>query len=77
MSTPNNHSAAAYDAAQPDPRKPGRPPINGETAKGHVHIRATLARKSAWVRAAKPQSLAHWATENLDRAANYKAENEV
>jgi hypothetical protein len=64
--------AAAYDAAQADPRKPGRPPISGETAKGHVHIRTTLARKGHWVRAARPKSLAQWATEILDGASGYE-----
>lgn len=54
------------------PRKPGRPPLAGETATHHVHIRTTLARKAAWVRAARPRTLAEWATENLDRAAKYE-----
>jgi len=66
-------SAAAYDAAQPDPRKPGRPPINGETATGHIHIRTTLPRKGHWARAARPKSLAQWATEILDKASGYES----
>lgn len=53
-------------------RGAGRPPIGGETATHHVHIRTTAQRKSAWVRAAKPKSLAEWATQNLDRAAKYE-----
>lgn len=50
----------------------GRPPKNGETATGHIHIRTTLHRKSAYVRAARPKPLAQWATEILDRAARYE-----
>lgn len=56
----------------PASRGAGRPPIAGETATHHVHIRTTAQRKSAWVRAARPKSLAQWATENLDRAAKYE-----
>ena len=55
--------------AQTIGRGAGRPPIGGETAIHHVHIRTTAQRKSAWVQAAKPRTLAEWATENLDRAA--------
>ena len=53
------------------PPLPGRPPIAGETATGHIHIRSTMARKNAYVRAAKPKSLAAWATEILDKASGY------
>ena len=53
-------------------RGAGRPPIGTETATHHVHIRTTAPRKSAWVRAARPKSLAEWATENLDRASKYE-----
>lgn len=60
--------------ASPEPRPVGRPPIAGVTAEGHVHIRTTLHRKSAWVHAAKPLSLAAWATQHLDRAAKYQPE---
>lgn len=61
------------DAPELEPRKPGRPPRDGEAATGHVHIRTTLHRKSAWVRAAKPLPLAEWATQLLDRAAKYES----
>lgn len=71
------HSADAHDAAQPDPRKPGRPPINGETATGHIHLRVTMARKNAYVAAAKPRKLTAWMFEHLDKAANYKASDEL
>ena len=57
-------------------RGAGRPPLAGETATHHVHIRTTAPRKSAWVRAAQPKSLAVWATENLDRAAKYEPTSE-
>ena len=53
------------------PPLPGRPPIDGERATGNIHIRSTLARKNAYVRAAKPKSLAAWATEILDKASGY------
>lgn len=59
------------DAPELEPRKPGRPPISGETATGHIHIRTTLTRKGHWVRAARPKSLAQWATEILDKASGY------
>lgn len=65
-------SAADYDATQSDPRKPGRPTRDGEAATGHVHIRTTLHRKSAWVRAAKPRTLAEWVTATLDAEAKYE-----
>lgn len=64
-----------HDAAQPDPRKPGRPTNDDVAATGHIHIRTTLARKSAYVRAAKPQKLTEWIFQNLDKAAGY--ENEI
>jgi hypothetical protein len=59
-------------APELEPRKAGRPPIGGETATHHVHIRTTAQRKSAWVRAAKPRTLAEWVKENLDRASKYE-----
>lgn len=67
-----DHQAAAYDAAQPDPRRPGRPPSDVTSATAHIHLRVTPERKSAYVRAAKPQSLAEWMTEACDRAAFYE-----
>jgi hypothetical protein len=58
---PTDHSTAAYDASQDDPRQPG-----------HVHLRVTLPRKSAWVRAARPRKLVEWITQTLDREAKYE-----
>lgn len=58
----------------PQPKR-GRPPAEGETATGHIHIRTTLRRKSAYVRAARPKKLAEWITEHLDKAASYKPES--
>ena len=49
----------------------GRPP---EPALGTIHIRTTLERKSAYVRAAKPRTLVAWLTEVLDKAAGYDPE---
>lgn len=60
------------DAPELEPRKPGRPPTDGVAATGHVHIRTTLHRKSAWVRAAKPKTLAEWVTATLDNEAKYE-----
>lgn len=57
-----------------DPSKAGRPPREGESATGQIQLRVTMARKNAYVRAAKPKSLAAWVFENLDKAANYKVE---
>ena len=54
-------------------RGAGRPPLAGETATHHVHIRTTAQRKSAWVGAAYPKSLAQWMTENLDKASHYES----
>lgn len=54
--------------------KRGRPPRETESAVGHIHIRTTLDRKAAYVRAARPKPLAEWMTEILDKAANYKPE---
>lgn len=52
-------------------RGAGRPPIRGETATAHIHIRTTLARKIAWVKAAKGKPLAEMVTEIVDKAVNY------
>lgn len=50
--------------------KAGRPPISGETASGQIQLRVTMARKNAYVRAAKPKKLTEWIFENLDKSAN-------
>lgn len=55
-----------------DKRTPGRPPKDGQTASGHIHLRTTLDRKSAYVRAARPRPLAEWMTDVCDQAAQYK-----
>ncbi|MGD1088713.1 MAG: hypothetical protein ABR955_08305 [Verrucomicrobiota bacterium] len=49
----------------------GRPPIHGEAATGQIQLRVTMARKNAYVRAAKPKKLTEWIFENLDKAAKY------
>lgn len=56
-------------------KKIGRPTTDSEAAKGHIHIRTTLDRKSAYVRAARPKKLTEWIFENLDKAAGYRAED--
>jgi hypothetical protein len=53
--------------------KPGRPPISGEAAKGQIQLRVTMARKNAYVRAAKPRKLTEWIFSILDKAADYES----
>lgn len=50
----------------------GRPPVEGVAATGHIHLRTTLARKSAYVKAAKPRKLTEWIFEKLDKASGYE-----
>lgn len=54
-------------------RGAGRPPTDGESAAHHIHLRVTKQRKSCWVGAAYPKSLAQWMTENLDKASHYES----
>jgi hypothetical protein len=65
---PTDHSAADYDAAQPDARRP-------EAVTKWAEIRlppVASARKSAYVRAARPGKLNDWIIATLDRAAGYE-----
>lgn len=59
---------------KPSAEKPlrGRPPIAGETATAQIQLRTTMARKNAYVRAAKPRKLTAWIFEHLDRAAGFE-----
>ena len=50
----------------------GRPPIAGESATGQIQLRVTMARKNAYVRAAKPKKLTAWIFEKLDKASGYE-----
>lgn len=52
----------------------GRPTTDGQPATGHIHLRVTMRRKSAYVGAAIPKTLAAWMTEHLDKAAHYRPE---
>jgi hypothetical protein len=52
--------------------KAGRPPRDGEAATGQIQLRVTMARKNAYVRAAKPKKLTEWIVGNLDKAAGYE-----
>ena len=52
--------------------KAGRPPHEGEAATGQIQLRVTMARKNAYVRAAKPKSLSAWMFANLDPIAKYE-----
>lgn len=54
-----------------DKPKRGRPTRDGSAAVGHIHLRTTLERKGAYVRAARPRKLAEWMTAELDRASGY------
>jgi hypothetical protein len=53
-------------------QKAGRPPLSGEAATEQIQLRVTMARKNAYVRAAKPKKLTEWIFENLDKAAGYE-----
>ena len=55
-----------------DQPKRGQPPKDGVAATGHIQLRVTLARKNAYVRAAKPKSLSAWMFANLDPIAKYE-----
>lgn len=55
-----------------DEKQLGRPPKEAESATGHIHLRTTMQRKSAYVRAAKPRKLTEWIFEKLDAAASYR-----
>jgi hypothetical protein len=56
----------------PEIPKRGRPPIEGETATGQIQLRTTMRRKNAYVKAAKPKSLAAWMFEQCDKASGYE-----
>ena len=53
--------------------KAGRPPREGEPATGQIQLRVTMARKNAYVKAAKPRKLTAWIFEKLDKAAGLDA----
>ena len=64
---PTNESHDAQET-----RPVGRPPLAGESAKGQIQLRVTMARKNAYVRAAKPRKLTAWIFEKLDKASGYE-----
>lgn len=53
-------------------RGAGRPPKDRVPAAGHIQLRVTMARKNAYVRAAKPAKLTAWIFEHLDKASKYE-----
>jgi hypothetical protein len=56
-------------------RTPGRPPFpDGQAATHHIHLRTSPARKSAYVRAAKPGKLTDWIFKHLDQVARFNAD---
>ena len=57
--------------------KAGRPPRDGEAATGQIQLRVTMARKNAYVRAAKPRKLTEWIFGHLDKAANFDPKDSV
>lgn len=52
---------------------PGRPPISTEPARSKIQLRVTMARKNAYVKAAKPGKLTAWIFKVLDAACGFKA----
>ena len=54
------------------PLKRGQPPKDGVPATGQIQLRVTMARKNAYVRAAKPRKLTAWIFEHLDKASKYE-----
>lgn len=67
---PRNHGWAAHWKMVNCPGCLEKNPIAPVSA-GVIHIRTTLQRKSAYVRAAKPGKLTDWMIRNLDHAAKY------
>ena len=57
--------------------KVGRPPLDGAAATGQIQLRVTMARKNAYIRAAKPKKLTEWIFESLDKSADYRADYEL
>jgi hypothetical protein len=51
--------------------KRGQPPKDGVAATGHIQLRVTMARKNAYVQAAKPGKLTAWIFSKLDKEAGY------
>ena len=60
------------EAEENEKRGPGRPLIDNP-ADAHIHLRTTLERKNAYMRAARPEKLTEWCFRHLDRAAGYKS----
>lgn len=54
-----------------DPKR-GRPATDTEAANGWIQLRVTMARKNAYVRAAKPKKLTAWVFQQLDKASGYE-----
>ena len=54
-------------------RGAGRPLNDSAPASGHIHLRVTMARKNAYVHAAKKKKLTAWIFAQLDKAAGYAA----
>lgn len=58
----------------PNNTKRGQPPKDGVAATGQIQLRVTMARKNAYVRAARPRKLTEWIFEKLDKAADYSSD---
>lgn len=52
--------------------KRGQPPKDGVRADAQIQLRTTLARKNAYVKAAKPRKLTEWIFEKLDKESGYQ-----
>ncbi len=73
----SNSSPRLRVSASPNlPPVIGRPwPADHKRATAHLHLRATPARKAAYLRSSRKskQTLSEWCFQNLDQAAGYKA----
>lgn len=66
-------AATAWDAAQPDPRKPWRPWKENEPADAVIQSRTSMRRKNHYVRfaQAKKKNLTTWMFDELDRVSKF------
>lgn len=54
--------------------KPGRPTLpDNQRADSQIQLRVSRKRKAAYIRAAKPGTLAGWCFRNLDQASGFEA----
>lgn len=68
---PDDSHLRCSDCEDKPKQSVGRPAREGQAADGQIQLRTTMARKNAYVQAAKPQKLTAWIFQNLDKAANF------